>query len=138
MIYGVLPYDSLTAKERFREISDNKIFASNEPRTYKGVTPSQAAYDFLRFLIVVDSKLRPNWKQVSEHPLIRNVDDEFISQRFLKQCEVNVDPDLIYDETLNENNSAVIQVEPEVTEEFKGFLDKISGISGSKKGGSQH
>lgn len=138
MIYGVLPYDSLSAKERFREISEKKIFASKEPPTYKGVTPSQAAYDFMRFLIVVDSKLRPNWKQVSEHPLIRNIDDEFISQRFLKQCDVNADSDLNYEETITENNSAVIQPEPEVTQEFKGFLQKVSGIADSKKPHSQH
>jgi hypothetical protein len=30
--------------------------------TVNKITPSQQAYDFLRFIIVVETKQRPNWK----------------------------------------------------------------------------
>jgi len=55
MITGRYPYDSLTANTLYAEIRKKNIFSSLEPQPLFGFTPSKEAYEFMKFLIVVDS-----------------------------------------------------------------------------------
>lgn len=93
MIYGIYPYDSITAPTLYQEIRGKKIFDKPNPLTISGFTPSQLAFDFIRFIIVFDTDERPNWKKVSEHPLLKESNDE-VRQTFINQVQVIVDPKL--------------------------------------------
>lgn len=71
MIYGIYPYDSVTALDMYRQIRNKKVLVKSTPESYNRITPSQEAYDFLKFLIVFETDKRPNWKEVAEHPFIK-------------------------------------------------------------------
>jgi hypothetical protein len=43
MIYGTIPYDSLTANKRYDEIGSGRYLNPNEPLTIKGKTASKEA-----------------------------------------------------------------------------------------------
>lgn len=90
MIYGVYPYDSLTCDELYREIRNDRVFNKPEPLTVNDYKPSQKAFDFIKFLMVFDTKQRPDWKEVANHPLIKE-DNEEVNQRFIKKVDVIVD-----------------------------------------------
>jgi len=59
----------------------------------------------------VETDKRPNWKQVSDHPLIKKINDEVLNQRFLTQCEVVIDEKLNCDEVIPEISSFSIKIE---------------------------
>lgn len=84
MLYGVYPYDSLTARALYHEIKTKRLFEDPKPKTINGHTPSVQAYDFIKFLIVFEPNERPNWKEVAEYPLIKN-DSEEVNQRFIQR-----------------------------------------------------
>lgn len=44
MIYGVYPYDSLTARALYQEIRTRKLFENPNPPTINGYTPTKEAY----------------------------------------------------------------------------------------------
>jgi len=89
MIYGQYPYDSSTAAQMYREIIVKKLFHKAKPFTFNGYTPTQDAFNFLKKTVVVETDKRADWREVSEYPDIKNSDD--LSQRFIKQCDVNLD-----------------------------------------------
>ena len=91
MCYGVYPYDSSNADKMYREVSNNKLFSSDEPFKFNGHTPSKEVHRFLRFAIVVETSKRPDWKEVVEFLKKTQVEDKGLNQRFLKRCEVVYD-----------------------------------------------
>jgi hypothetical protein len=52
MIYGVYPYDSLTALSLYQEIKSKKLFEKPNPPTIGGFTPSKESYDFIKYVII--------------------------------------------------------------------------------------
>jgi serine/threonine protein kinase len=74
MIYGTYPYDSSTAPQMYREIQTKRLFNKNEPFVFNGYTPSQEAYNFLKFTIVVETDRRPDWRAISEYPSIKRIE----------------------------------------------------------------
>lgn len=100
MIYGVYPYDSITAPQMYRQIQTKKLFNKAEPFSCNGYTPSKDAYNFLKFTVVVETENRPDWKAVAEYPNIKNAGNDDLSQRFLKQCDVELASNLDYLEKL--------------------------------------
>ena len=103
MIVGRYPYDSLTAQTLYAEIRRKRIFAEPKPTRFFGYTPTQEAYDFMRFLIVVDSEDRPDWRKVREHPFLNNKSHR-VSQRFIRDCDIQMSGSMNCDEVLNEED----------------------------------
>lgn len=101
MIYGEYPYDSSTAATMYREIQTRRLFNKSDPFTFNDHTPSQEVYNFLKFTIVVETERRPDWRAVAEYPNIKNLED--LGQRFIKQCDVVVNQELNYGETLEDD-----------------------------------
>ena len=66
--------------------------------TYNGYTPSQDAFNFLRFTLKIETEKRPDWRAVAEYPNLKSAKDSDLSQRFLQQCEVVVNHNLDYRE----------------------------------------
>jgi hypothetical protein len=89
MIYGTIPYDSLTANKRYDEISSEKYLNPNEPLTLNGKTASKEATAFLKDIIVVDTHKRLDWRSLINHEYLKQ-DDKKITQRFLPRTKLKV------------------------------------------------
>lgn len=82
----------------YKQIQTKRLFGKEEPLTFNGYTCSLEAYRFLKFILVVDPRKRPDWKAVADYPNILKAADLDLSQRFIKQCDVEVNSRLNCDE----------------------------------------
>ncbi len=71
MIFGQMPYDSVSAKQRYEEIEKKQYFNPNKPLTIEGVTASKEASDFFARVFQIETEKRMDWRELLEHPLIK-------------------------------------------------------------------
>lgn len=110
MIYGVYPYDSLTALSLYQQIKTKKLFENPNPPKIGGFTPSKQAYDFIKFIIVFETSERPSWRELVEHPMIKRQNDE-VNQRFIQKVDVVVDPTLDDDFETKQSMASNMQID---------------------------
>jgi hypothetical protein len=98
MIYGAYPYDSTGFIQMYREIQAKQLFNKEEPLSYNGYTPTIDAYNFLRFSLVINTDIRPDWKRISEFPNIKDASRNYTSPKLLKKCSLNLKENFDYRE----------------------------------------
>jgi serine/threonine protein kinase len=80
MIFGKVPYTSVSAAQMYQEIKSKKILNS-ETFTYNGYTASKEVTTFLREVMVIENDNRLGWKSLVKHPLFKDkggkLDNEF-------------------------------------------------------------
>jgi serine/threonine protein kinase len=96
MVFGVMLYDSVSARQRLKEIEEKRYFSPDKELTFNGITVSADANNFLYRALEVSTEKRMGWRELLEHPLIRQKEEEPIGDRFLVQNnlklpEVNLD-----------------------------------------------
>jgi serine/threonine protein kinase len=93
MVFGVNLYDSMTARERIREIEKKKYFSLDKELTFNDITISKEANNFLYRVLEVDTEKRMGWRELIEHPLIKErqgpIGNRFLIKRELEEPQVD-------------------------------------------------
>lgn len=55
MVFGVYLYDSVSARQRLKEIEEKKYFSDNKELTFNGITVSRNANNFLYKVLEVNT-----------------------------------------------------------------------------------
>ncbi len=62
MVFGTMLYDSVSAKQRLKEIEEKKYFNPDKELSYNGVTISKEANNFLYKVLQVNTEKRIGWR----------------------------------------------------------------------------
>lgn len=71
MVFGVLLYDTVTVRQRLKEIETKKYFSPDKDLTLNGTTISKEANNFLFRALEVNTEKRMGWRELLDHPLIK-------------------------------------------------------------------
>lgn len=114
MVFGVLLYDSVSARQRLREIEEKRYFSPDKELTFNGITISANANNFLFHALEVNTEKRMGWRELLEHPLIRQKEEEPIGERFLVQNDLHL-PEV----NLDLKVEPIIRISPSVELNFE-------------------
>lgn len=64
MVFGVLLYDSVSARQRLKEIEEKRYFSPDKPLTFNGITISVDANNFLYRALEVNTEKRMGWREL--------------------------------------------------------------------------
>jgi len=64
MIFGEMPYDSMTANRRYEEIEKKEYFNAKKKLKINGITASDDAGDFFSKVFQVDTDKRMDWREL--------------------------------------------------------------------------
>lgn len=62
MVFGTMLYDSVSARQRLKEIEEKKYFNPDKELSYNGVTISKEANNFLYKVLQVNTEKRIGWR----------------------------------------------------------------------------